>query len=247
MLSGVDVAVHEGEIVGVAGVSGNGKAELAECVFGFRPLEAGEIAINGKDLTGKSPRAFIDAGVSFVPEDRYAHGCAPDLSVMRNAGSKIYRNGIFDSNRFMLSYDKMADYAETLVEEFDIRGVQNVKTTAAHDLSGGNLQKLILAREMSADPDLLVANQPTRGVDVGAIENIRRLMLDQREQGTGVLLLSEDLDEILDVSDRVLVIYEGEIVFETTPEETNKWEVGVYMSTGRAPETERTTVTEEAE
>lgn len=245
MLSGVDVTVNAGEIVGVAGVSGNGKSELAECLFGFRPLKSGSIEINGENLTGKSPRKFIDAGVSFVPEDRYEHGCAPSLSVMHNAGSKTYRNGKFDAGR-LLEYDKMADYADTLVEDFDIRGVQNVRNTHARDLSGGNLQKLILAREMSNDPDLLIANQPTRGVDVGAIENIRRLMLEQREQGTGVLLLSEDLDEILDVSDRILVIYEGEIVFETTPEETNKWELGVYMSTGSEPETDRETVSEEA-
>jgi len=235
-LSGVDVSVREGEIVGIAGVSGNGQRELAECLIGYRPMEGGQVAVNGTDLTGSRPRAFIDAGVSFVPEDRYKFGCAEALSVMHNAGFKTYRTDQFEKNRFLLEYDDMADYAQTLVEEFDVRGVTNVKKTPAGDLSGGNLQKLILAREMNRDPDLLVANQPTRGVDIGAIENIRKLMLEQRTDGTGVLLISEDLDEVLDLSDRVLVIYEGEFVYETTPAETNKWELGMYMSTGTEPD-----------
>ncbi len=234
-LSGVDLTVHEGEIVGIAGVSGNGQRELAECLIGFRPLEDGEIEIKGETLTDATPREFVDAGVSFVPEDRYEHGCAADLSVMHNAGYKTYRTEKFESGRYFLDYGGMAAYASSLVDGFDVRGVVDVTRTPAGELSGGNLQKLILAREMRRDPDLLIANQPTRGVDVGAIENIRRLMLDQQEDGTGILLLSEDLDELLDVSDRILVIYEGEFVLETTPEETSKWELGMYMSTGEAP------------
>jgi len=234
-LSGVDLTVQEGEIVGIAGVSGNGQRELAECLIGFRPLEDGRIEIKGENLTDANPRAFVDAGVSFVPEDRYEHGCAADLSVMHNAGSKTYRTDQFESGRYFLDYGDMAAYASDIVDGFDVRGVVDVTETPAGDLSGGNLQKLILAREMSRDPDLLIANQPTRGVDVGAIENIRRLMLDQQENGTGILLLSEDLDELLDVSDRILVIYEGAFVLETTPEETSKWELGMYMSTGEPP------------
>lgn len=235
-LSGANVTVREGEIVGIAGVSGNGQRELAECLFGFRDLERGTIEILGEDLTEESPQAFIDAGVSFIPEDRYEHGCAPELSVMHNSSVKEYRNGQFRGVGGLLDYGKMETYAENLVEEFDIRGVSSVTDTEAGDLSGGNLQKLILGREINKEPNLLIANQPTRGVDVGAIEHIRKLMLKQRASGNGVLLLSEDLDELLDVSDRILVIYEGEFVYETTPEETDKWELGMYMSTGEQPE-----------
>ncbi len=235
-LSSVDLSVSEGEIVGVAGVSGNGQRELAECLIGYRPMTDGRIEIAGTDLTGNPPRKFIDAGVSFVPEDRYEHGCAETLSVMHNAGFKTYQTELFERRGYFLDYDSMADYAEQLVEEFDVRGVENVRKTPAGTLSGGNLQKLILAREMNRSPKLLVANQPTRGVDIGAIENIRRFMLEQRTDGTGVVLLSEDLDEILDVSDRILVMYDGEFVFETTPEVTSKWELGMYMSTGNAPD-----------
>jgi len=241
VLSGVDISVNEGEIVGIAGVSGNGQRELTECLIGYRPLEAGQITINGSDLTGAQPRAFVDAGVSFVPEDRHEHGCAEELSVMHNAGVKAYRNGELSSARFLLDYSEMESYADQLVDEFDVRGVGSCRETAAGDLSGGNLQKLILAREMSRAPELLIANQPTRGVDVGAIERIRELMLEQRKDGTGVLLISEDLDELLDMSDRILVMYEGELVFETTPEDTDKWELGMYMSTGTEPEEDERT------
>ena len=131
-----------------------------------------------------------------------------------------------------LNYDELAAYAETLVEEFDVRGVDGVAETKAGDLSGGNLQKLILAREISRDPDLLIANQPTRGVDVGAIEFIREALLEQRQNGTGTLLISENLDEIMDLSDRILVIYEGEFVHETTPEAADRDRIGLEMNGG---------------
>lgn len=238
-VSGVDISVRAGEIVGIAGVSGNGQRELAECLIGSRELESGQVVVNGQDLTDAPPGERIDSGVSFVPEDRYEHGCAANLNVTHNSGIKEYRNGRFGEGRYFLDYDVMAAYADGLVDEFDIRGVQDVDETLAGELSGGNLQKLILAREMERDPDLLIANQPTRGVDVGAIENIRRFMLEQRRDGTGILLISEDLDELLDMSDRILVISDGEFVYETEPAETNRWEVGVYMSTGEPPEEER--------
>jgi len=233
-LTGVDLTVSRSEIVGVAGVSGNGQRELAECLIGFRPLTDGQIKIDGEDLTGCSPKEIIDSDVSFIPEDRHAHGCAADLSVMHNAATKVYRNGGIDSGRLLLDYTSMADYAEDIVDGFDVRGVTEVRQTPAGTLSGGNLQKLILGREMSRAPSLLIANQPTRGVDVGAIEHIRERMLEQQKDGTGVLLISEDLDELLDLSDRIVVLYEGEIVHETTPEATNKRELGIYMSSGSA-------------
>jgi len=234
-LSGVDLTVQTGEIVGIAGVSGNGQKELAEVAAGLRDLTAGELSVNGVDLTGKRPRAFVDNGVSFVPEDRLRYGCAPDLSVMHNATMKDFETGQFGSGQ-VLDYDKLRSYAETLVEEFDVRGIEDVTKATAGDLSGGNLQKLILAREIYRDPDLLIANQPTRGVDVGAIEFIRESILEQREEGTGVVLISEDLDEIMDMSDRVLVMYEGEIVHETTPAEADRERIGLEMTGGSGEE-----------
>jgi ABC-type uncharacterized transport system ATPase subunit len=227
-LSGLDLTVGEGEIVGVAGVSGNGQRELAECLVGVRELAGGTVAVGGADLTGKPPRAFVERGVSFVPEDRHRYGCAPDLSVMHNAGLKEYRS--FGDR--LLDYDGLADYAADLVAGYDVRGVGDERGSRAGDLSGGNLQKLILARELDREPDLLVASQPTRGVDVGAIEAIRERILDQRDTGTGVVLISEDLDELFDLADRILVLYEGEFVFEARPDETSHEEVGLWMTGG---------------
>jgi len=231
-LSGVDLTVREGEIVGVAGVSGNGQRELAESLVGVREPTAGEIEVGGVSLTGESSRAYVDNGVSFVPEDRHEYGCAEELSVMHNAALKDVRDDRFDDGPF-LDYGKLRDHAEEIVSEFDVRGVDDVAETPAGDLSGGNLQKLILGRELHRDPDLLVAHQPTRGVDVGAIEFLREALLDQRERGTGTVLISEDLDELFDLSDRLLVIYEGEFVYETTPKEADRELVGMRMTGGR--------------
>ncbi|WP_206424950.1 ABC transporter ATP-binding protein [Halosimplex salinum] len=232
-LSGIDLSVREGEIVGIAGVSGNGQRELAEALAGVRSPTAGSLSVAGTDLTDESTRTFVDAGVSFVPEDRHEYGCAEELSVMRNATLKAFRDGRFDDGPF-LDYDELTRYAESIVDEFDVRGVHDVREVPAGDLSGGNLQKLVLGRELARDPDLLVAHQPTRGVDVGAIEFLREALLDQREDGTGVVLISEDLDELFDLSDRLLVIYEGEFVHETTPEAADRERVGMRM-TGGAP------------
>jgi simple sugar transport system ATP-binding protein len=237
-VTGADLSVEEGEIVGIAGVSGNGQRELAEALVGVRPAAAGSITVGERELTGESARRFIEAGVSFVPEDRDKHGAAGDLSVMHNAIMKQFRNDRFGEG-VRLDYDAARKYAETLVEEFDVRGVDDITETAAGDLSGGNLQKLILARELYREPTLLVANQPTRGVDVGAIEFIRDELLAQREAGTGILLLSEDLDEIFDLSDRVLVVYEGEIVHKTTPENADKNHLSLLMNGGQTTDGEK--------
>ncbi|QLH77740.1 ABC transporter ATP-binding protein [Halosimplex rubrum] len=232
-LSGIDLSVRAGEIVGIAGVSGNGQRELAESLAGVRDPTAGTIAVDGTDLTGEPARSFVDGGVSFVPEDRHEYGCAEELSVMHNAALKELRDDRFDDGPF-LDYDELARYAEEIVDEFDVRGVHDVREVPAGDLSGGNLQKLILGRELVRDPDLLVAHQPTRGVDVGAIEFLREAILDQRAEGTGTVLISEDLDELFDLSDRLLVIYEGEIVHETTPEAADRERVGMRMTGGVA-------------
>ncbi|MFT4890243.1 MAG: ABC-type uncharacterized transport system ATPase subunit [Halobacteriales archaeon] len=229
-LEGVDVKVGAGEIVGIAGVSGNGQKELAECLVGVRSVDEGTIAIDGVDLTGEHPRAFIDEGVSFIPEDRMKYGLAPSVSVMHNATIKDYRKDRF-GNR-LLDYGELEGYANELVEAFDVRGIQDVRTVTAGDLSGGNMQKLIVGREIYREPDVLIANQPTRGVDVGAIESIREFLLDQRSSGMGILLISEDLDEVFDLSDRIMVIYEGEFVHETTPEAAEREHVGLMMTGG---------------
>ncbi|MEF8757882.1 MAG: ABC transporter ATP-binding protein [Halobacteriales archaeon] len=229
-LKGVDVNIRSGEILGIAGVSGNGQKELAECLVGVRDLEDGTIRVDGTDLTGKHPRAFIDAGVSFIPEDRMKYGLATSVSVMHNATIKEYRYERFGDR--LLDYGELEAYADELVEAFDVRGIRNVRSVTAGDLSGGNMQKLIVGREIYRNPDVLIANQPTRGVDVGAIESIREYLLDQREEGMGILLVSEDLDEILDLSDRIRVIYEGEFVHETTPEAAEREHVGLMMTGG---------------
>lgn len=231
-LSGIDLSVRAGEVVGIAGVSGNGQTELAEVAAGIRQPTAGTISVDGTDLTGAEPKRFVDNDVSFVPEDRLRYGCAEELSVMHNAAMKEFTDDRFGSRT--LDYEELAAYAEQLVAEFDVRGVSDVTETTAGDLSGGNLQKLILARELARDPAVLVANQPTRGVDVGAIEFIRETLLDQRADGTGTILLSEDLDELTDLSDRILVIYEDEFVHETTPEQADRDRIGLEMTGGRA-------------
>ena len=230
-LSGIDLTVREGEVVGVAGVSGNGQKELAEVTAGIRGVTGGSILIGGTDLAGSTPKEFVENDVSFVPEDRLRYGCAAELPIRHNAAMKEFTDARF-GGKASLSYDELTAYAETLVEEFDVRGVDSVAETKAGDLSGGNLQKLILARELSRDPDLLIANQPTRGVDVGAIEFIREALLEQRQNGTGTLLISENLDEITDLSDRILVIYEGEFVHETTPEAADRDRIGLEMNGG---------------
>jgi len=234
-VSGVDLTINEGEIVGLAGVSGNGQKELAETLVGARDTTAGSIEVNDTDVTNSRSRKFIENGVSFVPEDRHEDGCAGTLSIMHNAAMKAYTDTEF-SDGLRLNYGAMREYAETLVEEFDVRGVDDVRNINAGELSGGNLQKLILAREMLREPDLLVANQPTRGVDVGAIEFIRERLLEQRQAGTGILLLSEDLDEIFDLSDRILVIYDGQIVHETTPEAATRRRIGLKMNGAKQAE-----------
>lgn len=234
-VKGVDVQIRSGEIVGIAAVSGNGQKELAECLVGVRDIEGGTLSVDGSDLTDAHPIEFINEGVSFIPEDRLKYGLAPELPIMHNTGVKEYRKDRFQSGPF-LDYGEMEAYTNEIIEEFDIRGINDPREMEAGDLSGGNMQKLIVGRESYRNPDVLIANQPTRGVDVGAIESIRRNLLDQRDKGMGILLVSENLDEVLDMSDRILVVYEGEIVYETTPEEADKGEIGLKMTGGGTTE-----------
>jgi simple sugar transport system ATP-binding protein len=232
-VSGLDLTVHENEIVGLAGVSGNGQRELSQCLVGTREPSAGTIRLDGEDLTGRSTRAFIDAGISHVPADRLHEGAAPELSLVHNGVMKDYRQERFRSGPggVGMNYDAARDHTERIVEEFDVR-VPNVDVEA-EDLSGGNLQKLILGRELIRDQRFLVANQPSRGLDVGAIEFVREQILQQRREGSGILLISEDLSEIMDLSDRIAVIYDGEIIHTTPAENANREELGLYMTGGK--------------
>lgn len=223
----VDLDLREGEIVGIAGVSGNGQWEFAECLAGVREPTGGSIKIRGTDFAGKSPSDYIGAGVSYIPEDRLEHGCAPNRTVRENL---IIKNVDDFQNGFFLDTAATRDYSEQLVEEFDIR-VSNIDVEA-QKLSGGNLQKVIVARELALDPDILIANQPTRGLDVGAIEYIQNVILEQRDDGAGIVLISEDLDELTMLSDRIVVIFEGEIVHETPAETADQTRISQYMNRG---------------
>jgi simple sugar transport system ATP-binding protein len=231
-VDGVDLTVHEGEVVGVAGVSGNGQRELVEAVAGVRETTAGTITVDDATLAGGTAREFVEAGVAYIPEDRHKYGCAPGLDLTRNAIMKTYRSNEYDRiGGVGLDYAAATAYAEQIVEDFDVR-VPNVDVRA-RDLSGGNLQKFIIGRELSRNPRLIVANQPSRGLDVGAIEYVQSVMLDQREANSGILLVSEDLDEVMELSDRVIVMYDGEFVYETTAEQANRDTIGAYMTRGR--------------
>lgn len=223
----VDIVVDENEIVGVAGVSGNGQIELAQCLAGVRQPQSGDIIIQDQELP-KTPRDFIDAGVSYIPEDRLKFGCAPELSVMENLIIKDHKE--FTNRQGVVNFNKARKHAERLIDKYDIR-VPNPEINAG-DLSGGNLQKLIIARELYRNPVALIACQPTRGVDVGAIEYIQDVLLEQRKQGCGILLISEELDQVIQMSDRIVVLYDGEIVHRTTAKDADRDKISRLMTSG---------------
>jgi general nucleoside transport system ATP-binding protein len=228
-VAGVSLSVRAGEIVGLAGVDGNGQAELVEAIAGLRRPESGTVTVGGRDLTGKSPRHVLDAGVAYIAEDRQRRGLVLPFSLAENLALRGYRAPW--ANRFgLLSRGGIVARAARLLGEYDVRG--GGPATLASALSGGNQQKLVVARELSIEPTLLIAAQPTRGVDVGAAEFFHRRLLDQRKEGRGILLVSLELDEILELSDRILVMYEGRIAGEFEPSASED-EVGLAMA-GRA-------------
>jgi len=224
-LKNISLVVREGEILGIAGVSGNGQKELAEVLIGLRRTTGGRIAVGGRDVTRASPREIVDLNVGFIPEDRVETGLVMVLPILSNAIMKKYRDL---SRGPLLDYGRASSYAGEIVKEFD------VKTPNMHyptkTLSGGNLQKLILARELAREPRLLIAAQPTRGLDVGATEYIRSKILEQRSLGRAILLISEDLDEILSLSDRIAVMYEGGIMGIVSAEGVNVGDIGLMMA-----------------
>jgi len=230
-LRSVDLSLHEGEILGIAGVAGNGQSELVEVITGLRPC-AGQIWFEGKDIANKPPAFSINHGLAHIPEDRIGVGSAPNLSLTSNIIMKRYEQEPI-SHRWQLDYVAADDLAGDLKEKYDIQA-PSVKTQA-RKLSGGNLQKLILARELSSTPRMVVAMQPTRGLDVGAIEGVQQLLLRQREQGCAILLVSEDLDELLALSDRIAVMYEGRVVGLVCSGDFDITEIGLMM-TGTHPQ-----------
>jgi simple sugar transport system ATP-binding protein len=208
-LRGVSLDIHVGEIVGLAGVSGNGQRELAEALTGLRPIRQGRVLLNGQDVTHKSPAARIAAGQASIPEERMREGAIKDFSVTENLILRDHGRTPYSRATF-LNFKAIAEKSAQLVDAFRVK--TPTLETPLKNLSGGNIQKLILARELSRKPGVLVAAQPTRGVDIGASEYIHQRLLEQRAAGTAILLISEDLDEVRALSDRIAVIYEGRIV-----------------------------------
>lgn len=219
--------VHNGEVVGIAGIDGNGQTELVLAINGLMPIKSGRIVLNGQDITNLPTRTINEMSVGHIPEDRHKHGLVLDMSVEENFIIKDYFRDQFSKNGF-LKFKEMEDHAKALMRQYDVRATS--EKSPMRSLSGGNQQKAILAREIDSHPNLLIAANPTRGLDVGAIEFIHKRLIEQRDQGKAVLLMSFELDEILNVSDRILVMYEGRIVANIPTEETNEQEIGLMMS-----------------
>ena len=226
-VDGVSFTVKGGEIVGIAGVQGNGQTELVQALTGLRDPISGKVTVSGEDMTVASPRAMHRASVAHIPEDRQRSGLVLDFDVTENIVLDSYYARPF-SNGIRMDWPAARRSAQQLVEEYDVR-TPSVDTVAS-SLSGGNQQKLIVAREFSRDLDLIIASQPTRGIDVGSIEYIHRRIVQERDEGVAVLIVSSELDEILALSDRILVMYRGRIVAETAPAETTMSELGLYMA-----------------
>jgi simple sugar transport system ATP-binding protein len=225
----VSFAVRGGEIVGLAGVDANGQAELIDAIAGLRQAASGRIVLDGEDVTHAGAREVLDSGLGHIPEDRHRRGLVLPFSLTENLGLHAYRQQ--PNSRFgFLKLGTMLDRSKRLLGEFDVRG--GSPGTPAGALSGGNQQKVVLAREIDADPKVLIAAQPTRGLDVGAIEFVHRRLVEQRDGGRAVFLVSLELEEILSLSDRILVIYEGRIVGEFPPTATEE-QLGFAMTGGR--------------
>ena len=231
----VSFQVRRGEIVCIAGIDGNGQTELVYGLTGLEPLSGGKITMCGQDITNLSIRKKSLLGMSHIPEDRHKHGLVLDYSLEDNLVLQRYFEPEFTTKAGFLRRDNIRKYATRLIEEYDVRSGQG-PITQARSMSGGNQQKAIVAREIDKNPELLVAVQPTRGLDVGAIEFIHKQLVAQRDAGRAVLLVSLELDEVMDVPDRILVMYEGEIVGELDPKTPTQEELGLYMAGAKRDE-----------
>jgi simple sugar transport system ATP-binding protein len=226
-LDGLDLELRAGEILGVAGVSGNGQREFADALAGLRPVESGEIRFEGSNLANRTPREIIAAGMGYVPEDRQTEGIVPSFSVKDNLILKDFATPKFSRLSF-LKRTAIDSNAEALKERFDIRCPSTSTATGA--LSGGNIQKVILAREIARGPKALVAVYPTRGIDMGAQEFIHSQLLERRREGIGIVLISEELEEVMNLSDRIAVIYKGKILKILPAVEATRERLGILMA-----------------
>ena len=224
----VSFTVRRGEILTIAGIDGNGQSELVYGITGLMPIEEGEIFLNQKNITKESIRQKCLDGLAHIPEDRHKDGLVLDYTLQENLVLQSYYTKEFQKNGF-LKFDAIRQYAKKLIEKFDIRSAQG-EDSIVRGMSGGNQQKAIIARELDRNPEIVIAVQPVRGLDVGAIEYIHKQLIAQRDSGKAVLLVSLELDEVMNVSDRILVMYEGEIVADVNPTNTTVEELGLYMS-----------------
>jgi len=225
-LDGCSLALRRGEIVGICGVEGNGQAELIEVLAGLRPPDIGRVLLKGEDVTGNGPNERRTKGLSYIPEDRHERGLVLPFTLTENMLLGNLEQEPF-TNRGVIDYGATSTITRELMQEFDVRAPGD--DVPAKTLSGGNQQKLIIAREMHRQPDALLATQPTRGLDVGAIEFVHKQLVKARDEGKGILLISFDLDEILDLSDRILVIWEGKITGEFMSGTVSRAELGLRM------------------
>ncbi|WP_343762750.1 ABC transporter ATP-binding protein [Clostridium oceanicum] len=236
VLKGVNLEVKCGEILGIAGVDGNGQSEFIEVLTGLRKAESGTVELDGKNIIGKSPRQIIDSGVGHIPEDRHKRGLILKYPLYENSVLGTYHRKPH-SNGLVMNYKEIRQYCNKLIEEFDVRTPND--EVYASSLSGGNQQKLIVAREISKDPKLLIAAQPTRGLDVGAIEYIHKRLVQERDNGKAVLLVSLELDEVLALSDRIAVMYDGKVISVLNREEANEQKLGILMAGGTLKDSEK--------
>lgn len=227
-LKGVSFAIRAGEILGLAGVDGNGQLELAEALTGLRSIDSGSITIDGQEVSGWQPRDFIEHGVGHIPEDRLGTALIVSFTVARNTVLKIFSNPPFLRASSLLNFKAIDHFADRLIQDFDIRVPS--RDASAGTLSGGNQQKLVLARELSSRPRILIGNKPTRGLDIAATEYVHQCLLAEKDRGAGVLLISADLDEIMQLSDRIGVIYEGRIMDIIPADQADIEEIGLMMA-----------------
>lgn len=235
VVDNVSFNVREGEIVCIAGIDGNGQSELVYALTGLMSADKGEILLSGKDITNESIRERGMDRMAHIPEDRHKHGLVLDYNLAYNLVLQSYFTPRFQKMGF-IKYDEVYKYADGLIKSYDIRSGQGAYTST-RSMSGGNQQKAIIAREIDRDPQLLIAVQPTRGLDVGAIEYIHNQLVKERGEGRGVLLVSLELEEVLNVSDRILVIFEGQIVADVNPKEVSYQTLGLYMAGSKREET----------
>jgi general nucleoside transport system ATP-binding protein len=226
-LKGINFSVREGEILGLAGVSGNGQKELTQAIMGLIRVSKGKIIFKGQDITKTNTNLRRKKGFAYIPDDRMIDGIMPDVSIKENILVGAQRNPAF-MNRLFLNDKAISVYAEKVVKEFNVDTSDINKPVGK--LSGGNIQKIVLARELSRDPTFILAEKPTRGLDVGSQEYVRKILLRERQKGKAILLISEDLDEIMMVSDKIAVIYEGKIINVSQCEATTKEAIGLLMA-----------------